>query len=53
MAAPSGNPLQLKTIGEFIDRVEQIREELLALQRSMEKMEPAETFASTDERKYT
>ena len=30
-----------KTIGQIIDHIEQIREELLALQRSMEKMESA------------
>ena len=30
-------------VGELIDRIEQIRDELLAIQRSMEKMEPAET----------
>ena len=31
-------------VGELIDRIEQIRDELLAIQRSMEKMEPAETY---------
>jgi hypothetical protein len=28
-----------KTIGELLDQIERIREELLAIQRSMEKME--------------
>ena len=32
-----------KKVGELIDRIEQIREELLAIQRSMEKMEPVKT----------
>jgi hypothetical protein len=30
-------------IGKLIDHIERIREELLAIQRSMEKMEPAKT----------
>jgi hypothetical protein len=44
---------ELKTIGEFIDRVEQVREELLALQRSMEKVERTEPIPSTDDGKDT
>jgi hypothetical protein len=38
-----------KKIGELIDRIEQIREELLAIQRSMEKMETVKTIVSDDE----
>ena len=38
MASNNDSP---KTIGQIIDHIEQIREELLALQRSMEKMESA------------
>jgi hypothetical protein len=38
----------LKTIGELIDRVERIREELLAVQHSLEKMEPAEARPAED-----
>jgi hypothetical protein len=33
-----------RKIGDLIDRIEQIREELLAIQHSMEKMEPTEPF---------
>lgn len=36
--APSEKPL--KNIGELIDHIERIREELLEIQNSMEKMEP-------------
>jgi hypothetical protein len=36
-----------KSIGELIDKIDNIREELLAVQQSMEKMERA---ASTDSR---
>ena len=39
-----------KKVGELIDRIEQIREELLAIQRSMEKMEPAETSEDKNEK---
>jgi hypothetical protein len=35
--------------GEIIDRIEQMREEMLMLQRSLEKMEIAEPGASEDE----
>jgi hypothetical protein len=35
-----------QTIGEVIDNVERLREELLTIQRSLEKMERAQTFAS-------
>ncbi len=35
-----------KKIGKLVDRIEQIREELLAIQRSMEKMETANTIVS-------
>jgi hypothetical protein len=35
-------------LGEIIDRIEQMREEMLMLQRSLEKMEPAEPSASDD-----
>jgi Ni,Fe-hydrogenase III large subunit len=35
-----------KTIGEVIDELERIREELLTLQRSLEKMEFAKTAVS-------
>ena len=30
-----------KNLGELLDRIEQIREELLTIQRSLEEMEPA------------
>jgi len=36
MSSASDSP---KTIGEIVDHIERIREELLVLQRSMEKME--------------
>jgi hypothetical protein len=39
----------IKKLGELIDRIEQIREELLAIQRSMEKMEAAESDVSEDQ----
>jgi len=38
-----------KTIGEVIDELEQIQEELLSLQRSLEKMEPVESAVSSAE----
>jgi hypothetical protein len=38
MAKTNGSPL---TLGEIIDRIEQMREEMPMLQRSLEKMEPA------------
>jgi hypothetical protein len=38
MASANDSP---KTIGEIIDHIERIREELLVLQRCMEKMESA------------
>jgi hypothetical protein len=40
-----------RNIGELIDRVEQIREELLAAQNSLEKIEPVETKLSEDDGK--
>jgi hypothetical protein len=45
----SQNPT--KTIGELIDEVERIREDLLRLQRELEKLEIVETAVSGDERK--
>ena len=45
MAKTNDPPL---TLGEIIDRIEQMREELLMLQRSLEKMELAEPAASED-----
>jgi len=36
-----------KTIAEAIDEIERIREELLSVQRLLEKMEPVETLASS------
>jgi hypothetical protein len=41
-----------KTIGEVIDYVERLREELLTLQRSLERMERA-TAAGSDTRPKT
>ena len=38
-----------KSIGELIDRIERIQEELLSIQRSLEKMEPIETAVSSVE----
>jgi hypothetical protein len=35
-----------KNIGELIDHIERIREELLSIQRSMEKMEPAKPLTT-------
>jgi hypothetical protein len=43
MAKTNGPPL---AFGEIIDHIEQMREELLMLQRSLEKMEFAEPAAS-------
>jgi hypothetical protein len=40
-----------KTIGKLIDEVERIREDLLHLQRDLEKLEIVETALSNDERK--
>ena len=37
-----------ETIGNLIDRIERVREELLAIQRSMERMESVESAASHD-----
>jgi hypothetical protein len=37
-----------KNIGELIDRIDQIREELLAIQSAMEKMERPETVPPRD-----
>jgi len=34
-----------RTIGELIDRIERIREELMTIQRSMEKLKPVERGA--------
>jgi hypothetical protein len=45
MAKANDPPL---TFGEIIDRIEQMREEMLMLQRSLEKMELAERAASED-----
>ena len=38
-----------KTIGELIDKVERIREDLLHVQRQLEKMEIVETALSGDD----
>ena len=43
MANANDPPL---AFGEIIDRIEQMQEELLMLQRSLEKVELAETAAS-------
>jgi hypothetical protein len=43
MANANDPPL---AFGEIIDRIEQMREELLMLQRSLEKVELADTAAS-------
>jgi hypothetical protein len=40
-----------KTIGELIDELERIREDLLRLQRELEKIEIVETVVDGDERK--
>jgi hypothetical protein len=40
-----------KTIGEVIDDVERIREDLFRLQRELEKMESLQNDSSTDEHK--
>jgi len=40
-----------ETIGELIDELERIREDLLHLQRELEKIEIVETVVSGDERK--
>ena len=48
MARPD-NPS--KTIGELIDDVERIREDLFRLQRELEKVESLQNVVSTDERK--
>jgi hypothetical protein len=40
-----------KTLEEVIDHVEQLREELLTLQRALEKMEGAQTAGSDAEAK--
>jgi hypothetical protein len=45
MARANDPPLKL---GEIIDRIEEMREELLILQRSLEKMELAEPAAPED-----
>jgi hypothetical protein len=37
------------TIGELIDQLDQIREELLFLQRSLEKLEPIKIIVSDPE----
>jgi hypothetical protein len=36
-----------KSIGELIDQIERIREELLSVQRSLEKIEPIEDAVSS------
>jgi hypothetical protein len=46
MAKANDPPLKF---GKIIDRIEQMREELLMLQRSLEKMELAEPAVSEDE----
>jgi hypothetical protein len=38
-----------QSIGELIDRIERIQEELLSIQRSLEKMEPIEAAVSSVE----
>jgi len=38
-----------KTIGEVIDELEKIQEQLLNLQRTLEKMEPVEAAVSSAE----
>ena len=45
MAKANESPL---TFGQTIDRIEQMREEMLMLQRSLEKMELAEPPAPED-----
>ena len=40
-----------KTIGELIDEVERIREDLLHLQRNLETIEIVQAAVSSDERK--
>ena len=45
MAKANDAPL---AFGEIIDRIEQMREEMLMLQRSLEKMELAEPAVSKD-----
>ena len=40
-----------KTIGELIDDVERIREDLFRLQHGLEKMESLQNVVSTDEPK--
>jgi hypothetical protein len=40
-----------KNIGELIDQIERIREELLTIQRSMENMEPREASLPRDGKK--
>jgi hypothetical protein len=40
-----------KTIGELIDEVERVREDLFRLQRELEKVESVETVLSDDDRK--
>jgi hypothetical protein len=40
-----------KSIGELIDKIDNIREELLAIQQSMEKMERAPSTESGDNNK--
>lgn len=47
--ARSGQPP--KTIGELIDEVERIREELLVLQQELEKREAIEDLVDPDESK--
>ena len=38
-------------IGDLIDRIERIREELLTIQHAMEQVEPPESIASHDDAK--
>ena len=40
-----------KALSQIIDRVEEIREELLIIQRALERIEPAEDFAESDRRR--
>jgi len=44
---PTGNNKPLKSISVLIDELEQTREALLSLQRSLEKLEPVEVLVSS------
>jgi len=43
---------QPKTIGELIDTLDRIREELMTIQRSLEKLEPIKTVAEVQTAKH-